>query len=71
MTLRRALAFALVPLSALPLAAGAPLVAPSVEKRVQELRDRPGERAETRRPQRVDRDERRADRQVSARAATR
>jgi hypothetical protein len=38
MTLRRSLAFALVPLSAVPLALGAPLVAPSVEERVKELR---------------------------------
>jgi hypothetical protein len=38
MTLRRSLAFALVPLSAVPLAAGFPLVAPSVEERVRELR---------------------------------
>jgi hypothetical protein len=37
-TLRRSLAFLLIPLSAVPLAAGFPLVAPSVEKRVQELR---------------------------------
>jgi hypothetical protein len=38
MILRRPLAFALIPLSAVPLVAGFPLVAPSVEKRVQELR---------------------------------
>jgi hypothetical protein len=36
--LRRAAAFALVPLSALPLVAVAPLVAPSVEQRIDELR---------------------------------
>ena len=36
--LRRAAAFLLVPLSALPLAAVAPAVAPSVERRLDELR---------------------------------
>ncbi|HEY4278885.1 MAG TPA: hypothetical protein VGM91_11725 [Conexibacter sp.] len=35
--LRRAAAFALVPLSAIPLIAVAPLVAPSIEQRVHEL----------------------------------
>jgi hypothetical protein len=35
--LRRACAFALVPLSAIPLIAVAPLVAPSIEQRVHEL----------------------------------
>jgi hypothetical protein len=36
--LRRAAAFALIPLSALPLVAVAPLVAPSVGNRIDELR---------------------------------
>lgn len=55
MTLRRPLAFALIPLSALPLAAGVPLVAPSVEKRVQELRGQTTEqRAEPSAAPRVD-----------------
>jgi hypothetical protein len=36
--LQRAAAFLLVPLSALPLVANAPLVAPSVQRRVDELR---------------------------------
>ncbi len=35
--LRRIAAFALVPLSAIPLVAVAPLVAPSIEQRVHEL----------------------------------
>jgi hypothetical protein len=36
--LRRAAAFALVPLSAVPLVVVAPMIAPSVEKRMDELR---------------------------------
>lgn len=36
--MRRTLAFLLVPLSALPLVAISPLVAPSVERRIDELR---------------------------------
>jgi hypothetical protein len=39
--LRRAAALALVPLSAIPLVAVAPMVAPSVEQRVNELRGEP------------------------------
>lgn len=41
MTLRRALSYAVVPLSAVPLAAAAAYLAPSVEHRVNELRARP------------------------------
>jgi hypothetical protein len=40
-TVRRLLAYALVPLSAVPFALTAPLVAPSVEQRVHDLRDEP------------------------------
>jgi len=43
MTMRRLVAFALVPLSAIPFAIAAPLVGPSVDKRVNDLRDRPAE----------------------------
>ena len=41
LAMRRLAAYALVPLSAVPFALRSPLVAPSVEQRVQHLRDQP------------------------------